>query len=200
MRRRALLCNCNCITQLLASLRCQQREQVTAKIRVFSNIKKTVDFARMLERAGCAAITVHGRTREQRHHEGTVRWKTIKAVVDAVKIPVIANGGVETLAGTAKHLGLIEKNDGVPPHPPLPQSSASSLAGSALPHFCLFVDRLLTTAHNSDMACRRRREAPARHGCRCSNGSIRALDQLPHVRWCRTGHMERRLGLHRASQ
>lgn len=72
----------------------------------------------MLERAGCAAITVHGRTREQRHHEGTVRWKTIKAVVDAVKIPVIANGGVETLAGTAKHLGLIEKNDGVPPHPP----------------------------------------------------------------------------------
>ena len=67
---------------------------VTAKIRVFANVKKTVDFAKMLERAGCAAITVHGRTREQRHHEGKVRWKIIKAVVQAVNIPVIANGGV----------------------------------------------------------------------------------------------------------
>jgi tRNA-dihydrouridine synthase 1 len=39
---------------------------VTAKFRVFSSVEKTVEYAKMLERAGAQIITCHGRTREQR--------------------------------------------------------------------------------------------------------------------------------------
>ena len=44
------------------------------------------------------ATGVHGRTRVQRHHTGAVRWEQIKAIVQAVQIPVIANGNVKSLA------------------------------------------------------------------------------------------------------
>ena len=39
---------------------------VTAKFRVFLSVEKTVEYAKMLERAGAQIITCHGRTREQR--------------------------------------------------------------------------------------------------------------------------------------
>lgn len=45
------------------------------------------------ESAGAAAITVHGRTRED-FYTGTADWREIKKVVDAVRIPVIGNGDV----------------------------------------------------------------------------------------------------------
>ena len=43
--------------------------------------------------AGAAAVTVHGRTREQMYAPG-IDYKTIAAVKQAVKIPVIGNGDV----------------------------------------------------------------------------------------------------------
>lgn len=39
---------------------------VTAKFRVFSTVEKTVEYAKMLERAGAQILTCHGRLREQR--------------------------------------------------------------------------------------------------------------------------------------
>lgn len=52
-----------------------------------------VEFAKMCERAGASAITIHGRTKEQ-GYGGKVDMDIIKQVVDAVNIPVIGNGDV----------------------------------------------------------------------------------------------------------
>ena len=52
-----------------------------------------VEMATLAEKAGASAISVHGRTRQQMY-SGTVDFDIIKAVKDAVSIPVIGNGDV----------------------------------------------------------------------------------------------------------
>lgn len=52
-----------------------------------------VEFSRMAEQAGAAAIAVHGRTRAQQY-SGNADWDAIAAVKRSVSIPVIANGDV----------------------------------------------------------------------------------------------------------
>lgn len=66
-----------------------------------------VEFAQICEQAGAAAIAVHGRTRIQMY-AGRADWDIIKAVKQAVKIPVTANGDVfspEDAAHILKYTG-----------------------------------------------------------------------------------------------
>jgi tRNA-dihydrouridine synthase len=69
---------------------------VTAKIRRLSTDDETVDLVRRLEDVGVSMVTVHGRTVEQsKLFTGPCDWGVIKAVKEAVSIPVVANGGVQ---------------------------------------------------------------------------------------------------------
>jgi len=68
---------------------------VTVKMRTGwdSDSVNAPELARLCENAGASAITIHGRTRMQMYSPG-IDYETIKAVKQAVNIPVIANGDV----------------------------------------------------------------------------------------------------------
>ncbi|KAF1783621.1 tRNA-dihydrouridine synthase, conserved site [Phytophthora cactorum] len=78
---------------------------VTVKIRVFPDDNETLEFADMLQEAGCDLLTVHGRTKEM--NKTAVRevdWDIIRRIKERLTIPVIANGGIETHEDIARCL------------------------------------------------------------------------------------------------
>jgi tRNA-dihydrouridine synthase B len=77
---------------------CQPFEvPVTLKMRTgwSESTKNALSIAKAAESAGVQMITVHGRTREQ-GFGGFAEYQTIKAIKNAVRIPVVANGDVDS--------------------------------------------------------------------------------------------------------
>ncbi len=68
---------------------------ITVKFRIGVCAEKlvTAEFAKRMEGAGASLVTVHGRTKDKMY-SGEVNYQEIAAAKKAVKIPVIANGGV----------------------------------------------------------------------------------------------------------
>lgn len=78
---------------------------VTAKIRagIDSRSINCVEVGLALEAAGCAAVALHPRTRAQ-GYSGSADWSLIRALKSALRIPVIGNGDVKTVADARRML------------------------------------------------------------------------------------------------
>ena len=80
---------------------------VTVKIRSGwdSNSINALEIAKICEKAGAKAITIHARTRAQ-GYSGKADWNIIKEVKQNVNIPVIGNGDVKTPLDAKKMLDI----------------------------------------------------------------------------------------------
>lgn len=100
----SLLTDSNKVYEIVKAVVDNVKKPVTVKIRIgwdFEHIN-CVENAKMIEKAGASAITVHGRTRNQ-FYTGKADWSYIKQVKEAVSIPVVGNGDIVDIY-TAKQM------------------------------------------------------------------------------------------------
>ncbi len=100
------------LEQILGTVKQYSKKQYTsAKVRIGVNEKIPVDIAKAVESCDVDFVSVHGRTRAGKY-KAPVDYDAIKAMKEAVSIPVIANGDIKDY-DKAKEVLEYTKADGV---------------------------------------------------------------------------------------
>lgn len=98
-----MLCQPDKIARVFTRLSRSLSIPVTGKIRLGwdDNSRNHITIAKILEESGASLIAVHGRTRAQAY-KGEADWNAIAEVKQTVRLPVIGNGDVRTVADIAR--------------------------------------------------------------------------------------------------
>ncbi|PRP88286.1 hypothetical protein PROFUN_03395 [Planoprotostelium fungivorum] len=101
------------VYQIVKTLHENLKVPVFCKIRVFDEYEKTLQFAKMLESAGCQLLTVHGRTRIMKGKlVGVADWEVIRKLKQELTIPVFSNGNIRNFNDIQECL-KITQTDGI---------------------------------------------------------------------------------------
>lgn len=112
MQGSALLKDLKNFAKIIETIKKESNKPMTSvKIRIGFSKKEGIEIAKVAESAGADFIVVHGRTREQ-FFGGSVDYEEIANIKEAIKIPVVANGDIDSY-DKAKAVFEATKCDGI---------------------------------------------------------------------------------------